>query len=176
MKRFRIITVMTLAAIAMLVAANIVYLHGLYESFKEQTVQTATDCLRRADILEIISRMKGTQYGDDESFIRVTLMIQGEKSGDGGYEYPNLLENVDNTMSNYFHFIASNTPDMQKRDNRRLTELFRKELHSSGIQPKYVDVSESINPNNNDKYWEICIRNSQNEPLVYGYISPLTGY
>lgn len=176
MKRFRIITIMTLAAIAMLVAANIVYLHGLYESFKEQTVQTASDCLRRADILEIISRMKSTQYGDDESFIHITLMIQGEKSGEGGYEYPNLLENVDNTMSNYFHFIASNTPDMQKRDNRRLTELFRKELHSSGLQPKYVDVSESINSNNGGKYWEICVKNSENEPLVFGYISPLTGY
>ena len=82
MKRFRSITIITLAAIAVMVAANIVYLHSLYDSIKQQSLQTATECLRRADILEIISRMKGTSHGEDDSFISLSLMIQGEKSDD----------------------------------------------------------------------------------------------
>lgn len=79
MKRFRSITILTLAVIALMVVANIVYLHSLYNSIREQTVQMATECLRRADILEIISRMKGSSVGEDDSFVRLTLMIQGEK-------------------------------------------------------------------------------------------------
>lgn len=59
MKRFRTITIISLTAIAVMVVANIVYLHSLYNSIKEQSVLTATEALRRADILEIISRMKG---------------------------------------------------------------------------------------------------------------------
>lgn len=98
MKRFRYITITTLVVIAIMVVANIVYLHSLYNSIKEQSIQTATECLRRADILEIISRMKGTSVGEDDSFIRLTLMVQGEKTTDGSYEYPNLLENIDKTM------------------------------------------------------------------------------
>lgn len=176
MKRFRTVTILTLAAIALMAVTNIVYLHSLYESIKEQTIQTATDCLRRADILEIISRMKGTQLGDDESFIRITLMIQGEESETGGYEYPNLLENVNNTMSGYFHFIASNTPDMSERNESHLTELFKKELSSSDLHPEDVRVSDSIKSQDNDKYWEICIKNSENVPVICGYISPLSGY
>lgn len=176
MKRFRTVTILTLAAIALMVVTNIVYLHSLYESIKEQTIQTATDCLRRADILEIISRMKGTQLGDDESFIRISLMIQGEESETGGYEYPNLLENVNNTTSGYFHFIASNTPDMSERNESHLTELFKKELSSSDLHPEDVRVSDSIKSQDNDKYWEICIKNSENVPVICGYISPLSGY
>jgi len=65
MKRFRYITITTLVVIAIMVVANIVYLHSLYNSIKEQSIQTATECLRRADILEIISRMKGTSVGED---------------------------------------------------------------------------------------------------------------
>lgn len=115
MKRFRSITTITLIAIAAMVMANVAYLHSLYDSIKDQSIQMATECLRRADILEIISRMKGTSLGEDDSFIRLTLMIQGEKTADGSYEYPNLLGNIDKTMSEYFHFIASNSPDMKNR-------------------------------------------------------------
>lgn len=176
MKRFRTITIFTLAAIAIMVAANIVYLHSLYGSIREQALQTATDCLRRADILEIISRMNGTQLGDDDSFIRITLMIQGEKSEDGNYEYPNLLENINNTMSNYFHFITTITPDMPERDNSQLAALFLKELEASNLYPKDAVVSETAIDTDNDKYWSACLNDSEFKPILYGYIGPMSGY
>lgn len=177
MKRFRSITIITLAAIAAMVVANIVYLHGLYASLKEQSIQTATECLRRADIMDIISRMKGTSLGEDESFIRLNLMIQGEKSADGGYEYPNLLENINNTMSGYFHFVESNSPDMKARDFTDMERIFRKELGDLELNPKDVIVAASpCESGGFEKYWEIRIDDSEGTPIAVGYISPLSGY
>lgn len=177
MKRFRSITIITLAAITVMVVANIVYLHSLYNSIKAQSIQTATECLRRADILDIISRMKGTSLGEDDSFIRLTLMIQGEKASDGSYEYPNLLENIDKTMSEYFHFIASNSPDMKSRDFSDMEQIYRKELSILGLTPKDVIVTDTLSKSNGfEKYWEITINNADGKPIVIGYISPLSGY
>ncbi|MCM1138580.1 MAG: HAMP domain-containing histidine kinase [Muribaculum sp.] len=177
MKRFRSITIITLAAIAVMVVANIVYLHSLYNSIKTQSIQTATECLRRADILDIISRMKGTSLGEDDSFIRLTLMIQGEKTSDGSYEYPNLLEDIDKTMSEYFHFIASNSPDMKSRDLSSMEQIFRKELSNLGLAPKDVIVTDTLRESDDfEKYWEITINNAGGKPIVIGYISPMSGY
>lgn len=177
MKRFRSITIITFTAIASMVVANIVYLHGLYASMKEQSIQTATECLRRADIMDIISRMKGTSLGEDESFIRLNLMIQGERSADGGYEYPNLLENINSTMSGYFHFVESNTPDMKARDFADMERIFRKELGDLGLNPQDVIVAASpCEPGGFEKYWEIRIDDSEGTPIAVGYISPLSGY
>ena len=177
MKRFRSVTIITLAAIAAMVVANVVYLHGLYSSMKEQSIQTATECLRRADIMDIISRMKGTSLGEDESFIRLNLMIQGERSADGGYEYPNLLENINSTMSGYFHFIESNSPDMKARDFAEMERIYRKELGDLGLNPEEVIVAAYPGrPHDFENYWEIIINDSVGAPIAVGYISPLSGY
>lgn len=103
MKRFRVITSICLTAIAIMVAGNIWYLHSLYSSIKEQTLQTVSECVRSADILEIITRLNNSSHGDDNSFIRLTLVVQGEKTPTGDYDYPNLLDNLNQTMSEYFH-------------------------------------------------------------------------
>lgn len=177
MKRFRSITILTLAVIALMVVANIVYLHSLYNSIREQTVQMATECLRRADILEIISRMKGSSVGEDDSFVRLTLMIQGEKKADGSYDYPNLLEDINRTMSGYFHFIVDNTPDMKSRDFSDMALLYRKELSNLGLTPGDVIVTDTLEKSHDfEKYWKITINNAEGKPIVIGYISPLSGY
>lgn len=174
MKRFRAVTILTLVTIAIMVAANVVYLLSLYDSIKEQTIQTATQCLRRADIMEIISRMSDAGNGDDDSFIRLSLMIQGEKSVDGSYEYPNLLEKVDQTMTAYFHFVESSTPGMSKRDDTRMDEIFKQELRGTGLEPDTVIVSEQAREDNT--LWGVTLQGHDGQPLLYGYISPLTGY
>jgi len=177
MKRFRLITIFMLSVIAILVAANIVYLSSLYHSIKDQYVKTATECLRRADILEIISRMKGSRNGDDDSFISMTLMIEGEKSADGSYRYPNLLENTEQTMSNYFHIIEANTPEMPRRNFDRLNELFRQELAGAGLYPKVIiTAGTDIDSCDLHKYWHISVNDLKGSPMLCAYISPLTGY
>lgn len=63
MKRFRIITAICLSTIAIMVAYNVWYLYSLYNSIKTQTLQTVNECVRRADILEIINRLNEASQG-----------------------------------------------------------------------------------------------------------------
>lgn len=177
MKRFRSITIITLAAIGVMVVANIVYLHSLYNSIKEQSLQTATECLRRADIMEIISRMEEADNGGDYSFLKLTLLIQGEKSADGKYKYSKMLENIDRTMSDYFHVIESGMPGLPERDNGRLADILRQELRDAGMNVKEVFVeTEAETLPDSGKLWQVQINGTDGEPVLRGYISPLTGY
>lgn len=177
MKRFRSITIITLTAIGVMVVANIVYLHSLYNSIKGQSLQTATECLRRADIMEIISRMEDADNGGDYSFLRLTLLIQGEKSTDGKYKYSKMLENIDRTMSDYFHVIEAGMPDLPERDDKRLADILRQELRDAGMDVKdvYVETGAETVPDS-DKLWQVQINGTDGQPVLRGYISPLTGY
>ena len=121
MKRLRIITAGCLAVIAILVAGNVWYLCSLYNSIKEQTLQTVNDCVRRADILEIISRTNRSSNGEDDSFIQLTLRVQGEKRASGGYDYPNILGNLSQTMSEYFHLVDDLQTNLPERNYSMLT-------------------------------------------------------
>lgn len=178
MKRFRTITAICLTAIAIMVAGNIWYLYSLYNSIKEQTLQTVSECVRRADILEIISRLNGATQGDDGSFIKLTLMVQGEKTQTGDYEYPNLLDNLNQTMSEYFHVIEQSDPRMPERNIAMLDSIFRKELNNSGLYPEIVSilpVEDKV-----DKYeglWSIDFAMTDSQQPIYKVcFSPLNGH
>ncbi len=178
MKRFRIITAFCLTAIAIMVAGNIWYLHRLYKSIKEQTLQTVSECARRADILEIISRFNGMSHGDDDSFIRLTLMVQGEKSPSGNYEYPNLLDNLSQTMSEYFHVIEQVNKGMPERNSAMLDSIFRKELNNVGLYPEKSSIQ--LIGNNHEKYdglWSIDFAITDKQPPIYKVcFSPLNSH
>lgn len=178
MKRFRTITAICLTAIAIMVAGNIWYLYSLYNSIKKQTLQTVSECVRRADILEIISRLNGATQGDDDSFIKLTLMVQGEKTQTGDYKYPNLLDNLNQTMSEYFHVIEQSDPSMPKRNIAMLDSIFRKELNNFGLYPEIVSilpVEDKV-----DKYeglWSIDFAMTDSQQPIYKVcFSPLNGH
>ena len=140
MKRFRIITAICLTAISIMVAGNIWYLYSLYNSIKEQTLQTVSECVRKADILEIISRLNSAHQGEDDSSIMLPLVVQGEKSPAGGYEYPNILENLSQTMSECFHVIEQSDKRIPERDGALLNKLFKKELANYNLNPKLAVI------------------------------------
>lgn len=177
MKRFRTITMLCLSAILMLVVGNAIYLCRLYDSLKKEAMQTVTECVRRADILDIISRMKGASLGSDDSFIRLNLMVQGEKGKDGNYEYPNLLNNVNQTMSLYFHFVENMDKSMSPQKPLELDSIFKSELNAAGLFPG----NAMIRPYSNacfetDGLWSVdfSISNDQG-PIYTAYFSPLNG-
>ncbi len=178
MKRFRIITAICLTTISIMVAGNIWYLYSLYNSIKEQTLQTVSECVRRADILEIISMLDGASQGEDDSFIKLTLMVQGEKTPSGNYEYPNLLENLSQTMSEYFHVIERSDKRMSGRNYAMLNSIFKKELNNSGLYPEKA----SINPiedkvDMRGRLWSMDFSISDNQPPIYKVcFSPLNGH
>ncbi len=178
MKRFRIITAFCLAAITIMVAGNIWYLYGLYNSIKELTLQTVSECVRRADILEIISRFNGTSHGNDDSFIRLTLMVQGEKSPSGNYEYPNLLDNLSQTMSEYFHVIEQSDKGMPERNSAVLDSIFNKELNNAGLYPEKASIQLIGNKSEKcDELWSMDFAMTDKQPPIYRVcFSPLNGH
>ena len=178
MKRFRTITTICLTAIAIMVAGNIWYLYSLYNSIKEQTLQTVSECVRRADILEIISRLNGATQGDDDSFIKLTLMVQGEKTQTGDYEYPNLLDNLNQTMSEYFHVIEQSDPRMPERNIAMLDSIFRKELNNSGLYPEIVSILPVEDKADKcEGLWSIDFAMTDSQPPMYKVcFSPMNGH
>lgn len=178
MKRFRIITAISLSAIALMIAGNVWYLCGLYDSIKSQTLQTVTECVRRADILEIINRLDGASQGEDDSFIRMTLVVQGEKTAKGGYEYNHILDNVGQTMSEYFHVIEQSDRRMAERDFAMLDSIFRKELNNAGLAPDKAIIRPTTKDMEAcDGMWSVDFSIFYNRPPIYkAYFSPLQGH
>ena len=161
-----------------MVAGNVWYLYSLYNSIKQQTLLTVRECVRRADILEIISRMKSTSLGDDDSFIILSLKIEGEKSPTGEYDYPNLLDNVNQTMSLYFHFVEEINKDMPKQNDEMLDRMFRKELNNVGLYPTTAFIrritDESVKC---EGLWSVDFAlGSDQEPVYRACFTPLNGH
>ena len=178
MKRFKIIMSICLTAISIMVAGNIWYLYSLYNSIKEQTLQTVSECVRKADILEIISRLNSAYQEEDDSFIRLSLMVQGKKSPAGGYEYPNILENLSQTMSEYFHVIEQSDKRIAERDVALLNNLFKKELANYGLNPELAMI-QNIGEisGRHGGLWSIDFALTENQSPIYKvYFSPLNGH
>ena len=178
MKRFRLITAICLTAIALMVGGNIWYLYSLYNSIKEQTLQTVSECVRKADILEIISRLNSAHQGEDDSSIMLPLVVQGEKSPAGGYEYPNILENLSQTMSECFHVIEQSDKRIPERDGALLNKLFKKELANYNLNPELA-VIQTIGESSryHRGLWSIDFALAKNQSPIYKvYFSPLNGH
>ena len=178
MKHFRIITAICLTTIALMVAGNIWYLYRLYNSIKEQTLQTVNECVRRADILEILSRANHIHYNDDDSFIQLTFRVQGERSDSGDYEYSHFMTDLNQTMSQYFHIIEQSDTLMPARNEALLDSIFKKELNNSGLYPDKATIqdigNESYKP---EGLWSIDFAMSDKQPPIYtAYFSPLDGH
>lgn len=178
MKRFRIITTICLTAIAVMVVGNVWYLYSLYDSIKAQTIQTVTECVRRADILDIISRLNGASHGDDKSFIQMTLVLKGQKTEDGGYEYRNLLNNLSKTMSEYFHITEQSDKRIATRNYTSLDSIFNNELNNAGLYPERAMIRPAADCNGDyDALWSAEFAISDNQAPIYkAYFSPLHGH
>lgn len=178
MQRFRTITVICLTAILLLVAGNVWYLYGLYDTIKTQTIRTVSECVRRADILEIITRINGApSFGNDDSFIKLTLIVEGEKTPEGGYDYPNILENLGQTMSGYFHIIENSQISIE-RNYIVLDSIFNKELNNAGLYPREAVICPFTEKADERKdMWSVDFSLSEGQPPVYrAYFSALNGY
>ncbi len=161
-----------------LVAGDAWYLFRLYDSIKVESLRAVGECLRRADILEIISRLDGSRYGGDSSFIKLTLMIQRENDSEGGYGYPGILENVGQTMSEYFHIMEMADTTMSGRDYAMLDSLFRRELADAGLRPEVVFVRPFDEAVAEDRgLWSVDFALREGQPPLYrAYFSGLGGH
>lgn len=178
MKRFRIITAICLTAISILVAGNVWYLYGLYSSIREQTVMTVADCVRRADILEIIERLDGASQGDDASYIRMSLIVNGKRSDKGRYEYSGFLDNINQTMSGYFHLVEQSDSIIPPRNYSVLDSIFLRELNAAGLYPACAIIRDIDDETvDYDGLWAFDFSISDGQLPIYRVIlSPLNGH
>lgn len=179
MKRFKTITALCLVALTLMVGGNVWYLCRLYYSIKAQTLHTVTECVRRAEILEIINRLNDMSQDDNDSFIKMTLIIEGEESSSGGYVYPNLLENINRTMTEYFNFVEQSEKRLPERNYVALDSIFIQELNNSGLYPEKACIRPyDAKPSSDAKeMWSVDFTVSRNQPPAFkAYISPLDGH
>lgn len=133
MKRFRTITIICLSIIAILVTANFWYMHRLYESIRMQTLRTVKECVRRADVLEIIDR-KALASGLKEDFsIKVGIVVKGEIDSGGNFDFIHEMDKVNQTMSEEFHSVEQTDVTIPTRNYNRLALLLQNELKNYGI-------------------------------------------
>lgn len=175
MKRFGTITIICLSIIALLVAANSWYLHRLYISIKMQTLQTIKECVRRADVLEIIDR-KALASGQQEDFsIKIGLVVKGEIDSEGNFDFLHEMEKVNQTMSEQFHSVEQTDVTMPTRNYSRLASLFQNELKNYDLKlNRVVIVPFGENSEKVKGLWHIdfSVREGQT-PLYTVYFSPL---
>lgn len=175
MKQFRIITAICLAGIAIMVVGNIWYLCSLYKSIKTQTLQTVNECVRRADVLEIIDR-KALASGQQEDFsIKVGLVVKGEIDSVGNFEFLHEMDKVNQTMSEQFHLVEQTDVNMPTRNYSRLSSLLQNELKYYGIKlNRVVIVPFSENAEKVKGMWHINFSVTEGQaPLYTIYFSPL---
>lgn len=175
MKRFRTITIICLSVITILVAANTWYLHRLYESIRMQTLQTIKECVRRADVLEIIDRKALASDQQEDFSIKVALVVKGEIDSVGNFDFIHEMDKVNQTMSEQFHSVEQTDVTLPNRNYSRLALLLQNELKNYGIKlNRVVIVPFGENTGIVKGMWHIDFSVIEGqEPLYTVYFSPL---
>lgn len=183
MKHFKSITWIITAALALLFAANVVFLVRLYGSIKERYIDDIEQCLRRADLIELIGRLTDAGFGRN-GVIEVWTGLQKMDVGAAStpeelarLNYSQGYKRMDRQMiSITTKFLHDTYGDKAgEPDMKRLEEAFRRELSFSGYFPDEViilgggecaEIPADL--------WRLEHRVSGK--LIYeAYISPLTG-
>ena len=175
MKRFKTITIICLSIITILVGANSWYLHRLYESIRMQTIQTIKECVRRADVLEIIDRKALASDQQEDFSIKVALVVKGEIDSVGNFDFIHEMDKVNQTMSEQFHSVEQTDVSLPNRNYSRLALLLQNELTNYGIKlNRVVIVPFGENTGIVKGMWHIDFSVIEGqEPLYTVYFSPL---
>lgn len=193
MQKFRNVTIAVLAVITALFGANTYYLHGLYESVKEQYVSMAKNCLLQADMMETVENLQrnDTVTNDDMKFSldldifqratesgRVTERMESINMMDSlnGEKLLGLFDSFNVSMASSFHNMASRY--VKTANYARLDTLFMVELNRIGLYPDRVMVlpPDSVNRAETKSMWEIDYSIVSGAPVRYkAYMSPPLG-
>ncbi len=83
MKTFKYTTHIAIFALFSTMVATVFYLSELYKSIKEETIQTAENCLRRADFMEMIVRANDLYSMNDSVITLHNFDIVGKNTSNG---------------------------------------------------------------------------------------------
>lgn len=139
MKNFRNITVLCLSAIALLVVANIWYLHKLYETYKDTYIQQIENCVRQADIISWI-RIARSTYNVDDSKLNFILTLTGDSTGSEWYDYPDVDRRMVEELISAFAAQGEYDEEMAGKNYTVIDGVFRKQLENAGLRPEIAVI------------------------------------
>lgn len=182
MKHFRIVTILIILLSVGLFAADVAFIISLYQTIKSRYIDDVEQCLRRADLIELIDRLNSAGYGDNDGVIEVWLGLQ--KNDIGAATTPEELRDINYSqgykrmdrqlISVITQYLHNTYKDVEEPDIRLLEDVFRRELMFSGFYPDEVIITaEGATFEHAADLWELEHR--VDGQLIYqAYISPLT--
>lgn len=149
MKHFGLIITLIRIVVAVLFAANIIFMSNLYHSIKKRYLDDVAQSLRRADQIEIVDRIIEAGLGDENGIVQIQLGLQKsdidgaatvEELRDREYSqgYRRVDRQVISVITNYLHY--NYRKQLGKPDIGKIEEAFRRDLYFSGYFPKTVLV------------------------------------
>ncbi len=174
MKKFKAITITGLSAITILIAANIWYLRGLYESYKEKYIEQVESCVRQADIISWIKIMNST-FGVDDSHMTLSLTLSGDSTKTEWYDYPDVDRRMVEELISAFAYQGEYDEKMTGKNYTVIDDVFRKQLDNAGLHPEFAVILPPDSTLSDDSgLWKIRFTIDQGNTHLYNvYISSL---
>ncbi len=164
MKTFKYTTCITIIALLFMIVANVFHLSELYISIKEETIKTSQNCLRRADFMEMIVRIRNLYSLNDSVITLSNFDIVGKKGPDGQYYFSDIPEQIANNLAEVWH--EGFAPDEKHPNMHILDSLFRYEMHIEGLNPDIVEIHNG-DATTSEKLWHCSLKYHNNSETAY---------
>lgn len=174
MKTFKYTTRIAIFALSLTMVANVFFLSQLYNSIKEETIQAAENCLRRADFMELIVRAHNLYSMNDSVITLHNFDIVGKKTSNGQYYFSDVPGQLANSLAETMH--DGFDPEDQHPNMHILDSLFRYEMHLEGLNPDKIDIRTGSTISD-DKMWHCTLKYRNNgTPTYTACFTPLVAY
>lgn len=184
MKYFRTILCSILIVTIILYVADIIFISSIYNSIKARYIDDVEQCLRRADLIEVINRLDSAGFANEKGVIPVYTGLMNEDIGAAqtaeeleaatySQGYKRMDRQLISVLTKFLH--ESYKDEIGDPNISVLEQAFRRELNFSGYYPKEVII---IPAQDSTRWvsglWELEHR-VDGELICKAYISPLTG-
>lgn len=175
MRKFKVINALCLGAIAVLVMANVWFMHGLYERYKERYIESIESCVRQADILSWIHVSQETFEVIDNSRLTISFTIAGDSVSPEWYDYPAVDRQLVEELINVFEMESDYEDSLKGLNYTVMDSIFRRQLDFAGLKPEVAMIlpSDSVLPDNTG-LWKIRFAIKDGNTHLYNvYVSSL---
>ncbi len=182
MKHFRLIIPIIIAVTVVLFVTDVVFMASLYSAIKDRYLDDVEQCLRRADLSELVERLTKAGLGNEEGVIPIWTGLKDGDIGAAGEEEELNAINYNQGYKRLDHqWIAAITrhlhdkyDDQGRPDLPLLEKVFMRELNFSGFYPAEVHIVEAADSMKGfSGLW--TLEHRVDGKLIYkAYISPLT--
>lgn len=173
MKKFKVVTFVSLVVSAAAVIAVAYNLSCMYRSEKMRTMQTVRECAVNADLLEIISRMKSGEEADG-AFVRLNHIVEQHQQKEGRVMQ---ADSVQTSLSSLLRVGLEFEDGRNGTDYAVLDSIFTEELHRHGLYPAEARIFRYESPEaQQGRWWRTDVTlGGLGKPDYEACVSPLSG-